>query len=88
MRRKTTLFVTTVLALGALATPAAAMQPPGAPAQEHFGCLDGEDNAVGGHPGAAGLTHATPRVAELTDDPMPTAWNAVEHADPIELGSC
>lgn len=85
--RKTTLLMATLL-LTMAAGPAAAMQPPGGPAQANFGCLDGQDNAVGGHPGAAGLVDATPRVGQLTDDSMPTAWNAVEHADPIELGEC
>ncbi len=86
--RKTTLLATTLLTMAMAAGPAMAMQPPGRGAQANFGCVDGEDSAVAGHPGAAGLTHATPRVGELTDDPLPTAWNAVEHADPIEFGEC
>lgn len=88
MRRMTILLTAMLLALATLGAPALAMEPAGEPAQKHFGCLDGEDNAVGGHPGAAGLTHATPMVGGLTGNPLPTAWNAVEHADPIELGSC
>lgn len=88
MRRITTLLAATVFALAAMSGAAMAMQPPGHGAQDNFGCVDGQDNAVGGHPGAAGLVDATPRVRELTGDPMPTAWNAVEHAAPIELGSC
>ncbi|MFO7777721.1 MAG: hypothetical protein R6V28_05145 [Nitriliruptoraceae bacterium] len=77
-----------VSSLGLLAGPSLAMQPAGEPAPERFGCVDGHDDAVGGHPGAAGLLHATPKVGELTVDTSPTAWNAVEHADPIELGGC
>lgn len=88
MRRTAILSTALLVTLGMTAGPAAAMQPPGEPAQEHFGCVDGRDSAVAGHPGAAGLVDATPRVAELTDDPSPTAWNAVEHAGPVELGSC
>lgn len=88
MRRLITLAAASLLTLVMLAAPATAMQPPGEPAQEHFGCVNGEDNAVAGHPGAAGLTHAAPLVRDLTGDPTPTAWNAVEHADPIDFGSC
>lgn len=88
MRRTMTMLAGTLLAAGMTAGPALAMQPPGPGAQDRFGCADGEDSAVAGHPGAAGLLHATPRVGGLTDDPLPTAWNAVEHADPIDLGTC
>lgn len=87
MRRITTIAAL-LLTLATVTTPAVAMQPPGEGAQDNFGCVDGEDAAVAGHPGAAGLVDAAPRVGELTDDPLPTAWNAVEHADPIELGEC
>lgn len=86
--RNTTILIATLATLALGAAPGLAMQPPGEPAQRHFGCVDGEDSAVGGHPGAAGLVHATPRVGALTDDQLPTAWNAVEHADPIDFGSC
>lgn len=88
MRRIPVLLAAMLFVLSTMAAPALAMQPPGGPAQEHFGCVDGEQNPVGGHPGAAGLVAATPKVGELTDDKLPTAWNAVEHADPIELGDC
>lgn len=88
MRRIMMLFVAVLSGLVLTAAPALAMQPPGEPAQEHFGCVDGEDSAVAGHPGAAGLVDATPLVGELTEDPLPTAWNAVEHAGPIDFGSC
>lgn len=88
MRRATIISAATTLALALTAAPGFAMQPPGEPAQQHFGCVDGTDSAVAGHPGAAGLLDATPRVGQLTDDALPTAWNAVEHADPIEFGSC
>lgn len=77
-----------VTSLGLLAGPSLAMQPAGEPALERFGCVNGDDEAVGGHPGAAGLLHATPKVGQLTGDESPTAWNAVERADPIELGGC
>lgn len=88
-RRRAAVVLTGALAaLGLLSGPALAMQPPGGPAQDRFGCVDGEDAAVAGHPGAAGLVDATPKVGELTGDPLPTAWNAVEHADPIEFGGC
>lgn len=80
--------MTTALALVTTAGSALAMQPPAESAEDLFGCVDGQDNAVAGHPGAEGLTDAAPRAGELTDDTSPTAWNAVEHADPIELGSC
>lgn len=75
-----------VLALGSGTVQA--MEPPGEPAKEHFGCVNGDDDAVGGHPGAAGLTHAVPTVTANTGDESPTAWNAVENAGPITLGSC
>lgn len=88
MRRLMTIAATGALTLGVLAGPATAMQPPGEPAQDNFGCLDGEDNAVAGHPGAAGIVDAAGRVHDLTGDPTPTAWNAVEHAEPIDFGSC
>lgn len=88
MRRMMTMMAGTLLAVGMTAGPALAMQPPGHGAQDHFGCVDGEDSAVAGHPGAAGLVDATPLVGGLTDDPLPTAWNAVEHADPIDFGTC
>lgn len=88
MRPVTIVTAVLLLALAALASPALAMQPPGSGAADNFGCVDNEDSAVAGHPGARGLLHSTPMVAELTGDPMPTAWNAVEHADPIDLGSC
>lgn len=88
MRRISVLFVIALAAIGLAAVPAAAMQPPAAPAQEHFGCFEGDDDAVRGHPGAAGVVDAAGRVKALTGDPTPTAWNAVEHAEPITLGSC
>ena len=88
MKRLSTWLAATVLALGLSAGPAVAMQPPGSGAQDNFGCADGEDEAVAGHPGAAGLVDATPKVGALTDDDTPTAWNAVQHAEPIELGAC
>lgn len=88
MRKISVLFAIVLAALGLAVVPATAMQPPGPPARDHFGCLDGVDDAVGGHPGAAGIVDATGRVKALTGDPMPTAWNAVEHAGPITLGSC
>jgi hypothetical protein len=88
MRRILTMTAGTLLAIGMIAGPAWAMQPPGPGAKHHFGCADGEDNAVAGHPGAAGLVDATPLVGRLTDDSLPTAWNAVEHAAPIDLGTC
>lgn len=88
MRRIAILLTAMLLALATFGGSALAMEPAGEPAKKHFGCLDGEDNAVGGHPGAAGLTHATPMVGALTENQTPTAWNAVEKAGPIELGSC
>lgn len=88
MRKVAALLGTALAVLALAAAPAGAMQPPAEPAQHLFGCVDGEDAAVAGHPGANGLTHATPRVAELTGNGTPTAWNAVARADPIELGGC
>jgi hypothetical protein len=88
MRRIMTMMAGTVLAVGMTVGPASAMQPPGHGAHDNFGCVDGEDSAVAGHPGAAGLVDATPLVGGLTDDPLPTAWNAVEHANPIDFGTC
>jgi hypothetical protein len=88
LRRATTLLLALLLVLGATATSALAMEPAGAPAKERFGCVDGEASPIAGHPGAAGLTHAAPRVAGLTGNPNPTAWNAVHRADPIDLGGC
>jgi hypothetical protein len=88
MRRITISLAAMLLALGMTAGSALAMQPPGGPAQHLFGCVEGEDAAVAGHPGARGLVDATPKVADLTGNPMPTAWNAVTRAEPIELGGC
>jgi hypothetical protein len=88
MRKLTTLFATTVAALTVTAAPALAMQPPGEPDPTHFGCDGGNDSAVAGHPGATGLLDAAPLVAGLTGDTSPTAWNAVDHADPITSGTC
>lgn len=84
MRRLTVLLSATLLALALTAGSALAMQPPGGPAQHLFGCPD----PIAGHPGAAGIVDATSRVAELTGSTHPTAWNAVEYAEPIELGEC
>lgn len=88
MRQPAIVLAALLLTLGMTAGPATAMEPSGEPAQDHFGCVNGEDAAVAGHPGVAGLADAAARVAELTGDPSPSAWNAVEHAEPIELGSC
>lgn len=85
MRRVTILFTASLFALMMLAGTAVAMQPPGEPAQDLFACVEG--SPVPGHPGAAGLVDATPLVGHLTGDTQPTAWNAVEHADPIK-SSC
>lgn len=88
MRRIMGVLTTASLALTVTPGSALAMQPPADSAQHLFGCVDGQDSAVAGHPGAAGLVDATPRVGALTDDPLPTAWNAVEHAAPIDFGGC
>jgi hypothetical protein len=87
-RRARTVLIAGLMALGASGVSASAMEPPAPAAQERFGCVDGHDNAIGGHPGAAGLADAAPQVAELTGNPAPTAWNAVANAEPIELGGC
>ena len=92
-RRLTLLVSATLFALGVLTGPALAMQPPAEAAADRFGCVEGDDGvekdaAVAGHPGAAGLTHSTPLVGGLTGDELPTAWNAVQHAEPIVLGGC
>ena len=84
MRRITVIVAALLLAMSMLSSSALAMQPPAPQAQHLFGCPD----PVSGHPGAAGLVHATPKVAELTGNPQPTAWNAVVRATPIELGGC
>lgn len=84
-RRLTLLVSATLFALGVLAGPALAMQPPAEAAADRFGCVN--DSPVPGHPGAAGLTKSSPLVGGLTDDTLPTAWNAVEHAGPI-VSSC
>jgi hypothetical protein len=88
VRRTTTLLAAAGATLALTSGPALAMQPPGAGAQERFGCFEGADNPIAGHPGAAGLVDATPKVQGLTGNPMPTAWNAVAKAAPIELGHC
>jgi hypothetical protein len=88
MRRITVILAGLLLATGMMAGSALAMQPPGGPAQQQFGCVEGRDAPVAGHPGAAGLTHATPKVAVLTGNPQPTAWNAVTRAAPVTLGGC
>lgn len=89
MRRITILFTAVAFALALMATSAVAMQPPGEPAQSNFGCPD----PVSGHPGAAGLVDATPRVGGLTaetpaSETRPTAWSASDRADPIVDGEC
>jgi hypothetical protein len=84
MRRITVTIAALLLAMSVLSGSAFAMQPPAPQAHHLFGCPD----PVSGHPGAAGLVDATPRVAELTGNLQPTAWNAVVRADPIELGAC
>jgi hypothetical protein len=88
MRRITTLLAAAGATLALAGGPALAMQPPGHGAQGNFGCFDGDDSPIAGHPGAAGLVDATPKVRDLTGNQMPTAWNAVAKADPIELGHC
>lgn len=85
MKRFTILFTALVFALAMSSGAAVAMQPPGEPAQDLFGCVEG--SPVPGHPGAAGLVDATPLVGQLTGATQPTAWNAVEHADPLK-SSC
>jgi hypothetical protein len=84
MRRIAVTMAVVLLALGMLSSSAVAMQPPAAQAQHLFGCPD----PVSGHPGATGLDDATPRVAALTGNDQPTAWNAVVRAEPITLGTC
>lgn len=88
MRARITLLAAALLTLGVTAGPALAFEPPAEAAKHRFGCVDGVDNAVAGHPGANGLVAAAPKVAGLTGNPMPTAWNAVDRAEPIVLGSC
>ena len=88
MRRILVTLAGLLLAMALTTGSALAMEPPGEPAQQHFGCIDGQTEPILGHPGAAGLSHATPKVAGLTGNSQPTAWNAVAHADPIELGGC
>lgn len=87
MRRTTTFFAALLLGFATTGT-AVAMQPPAEAAQQHFGCVDGQNSPVAGHPGAAGIVAAAAKVKALTGDPTPTAWNAVEHAGPIEFGGC
>ena len=91
-RRTISLLAATLFALGMLAGPATAMQPPADAAADRFGCVVGEDgefsHPVLGHPGAAGIVDAHARVSELTENPQATAWMAVKHADPIEGGGC
>jgi hypothetical protein len=87
MRRIIVSMTATIAAFGLAVGPgfpASAMEPPGGPAQVRFGCPD----PVSGHPGAAGIVDATTRVGSLTGSTHPTAWNSVEHADPISLGTC
>jgi hypothetical protein len=88
MRRITTLLAATGATLALAGGPALAMQPPGHGAQGNFGCFEGANSPIAGHPGAAGLVDATPKVQALTGNDMPTAWNAVAKAGPIELGHC
>jgi hypothetical protein len=88
VRRTTTLLAAAAAALALTAGPALAMQPPGHGAQDRFGCFEGTNSPIAGHPGAAGLVAATPKVQALTGNDMPTAWNAVAKARPIELGHC
>lgn len=97
MSRIAVLLTMMVLLLGLTAGGALAMEPPGEPAQDNFGCYyddEGElaEDPVLGHPGAhpgedRGIDSATFRL-EDKGFTMPTAWNAVEHAEPIEFGEC
>lgn len=93
MRRLISLCAVTLIALGTAAGPALAFEPPGQGAADQFDCIgEGPLAPVRGHPGAAGLVDATPRVGELTadtpaGDTRPTAWSAVDNAAPISL-SC
>lgn len=70
MRRVTILVTALLFVLTTLAGTAVAMQPAGEPAQDLLGCV--EDSPVPGHPGAAGLLDATPRVGQLIHDSKPT----------------
>ena len=92
MRRITAVLAATLLALSLLSGAAIAMEPPGKGAQDNVGCVDGEDDPIGGHPGSrGGLTDATFKLMERDGQPTaghPTTWIAVEHADPIEFGEC
>jgi hypothetical protein len=88
VRRITILLAAVGATLALAGGPALAMQPPGHGAQDNFGCFEGADDPIAGHPGAAGLVDATPEVRDLTDNPLPTAWNAVAKAGPIVLGHC
>ena len=83
-RRLTLLVSATLFALGVLAGPALAMQPPAEAAADRFGC----PNAVAGHPGAAGLVGALEIVVEASDGNSTTAWMAVREDNPIKLGTC
>lgn len=84
MRRITTLFTALVMVLAMTAGTALAMQPPGEPAQDTFGCVDG--SPILGHPGAAGLVGASANSPDAKPH-SPTAWSAVDRAGPI-VSSC
>lgn len=103
MRTTMLLVPATLLLLVLTAGAAVAMQPPGDGAQDRFGCVENEDDPIGGHPGSTGgLDDATFRLMDWRhpqsgdDHPTgdhPTAWNAVANTGggdgwPIKLGSC
>lgn len=87
------------LFVGLHGSAALAMQPQGNGAEGKFGCVDGESNPVGGHPGSynspdgVGLDATTVRLDEAGHD-HPTAWNAAfrtgdgPNDGPIILGHC
>ncbi|MDP8930790.1 MAG: hypothetical protein M3O70_20035 [Actinomycetota bacterium] len=85
MRRITILVTALLFALTTVGGTAVARQPPGELAQDLFGSVG--NNPVPGHPGAAGPSTPHRWSGQLTEDSKPTAWNAVEHADPIK-SSC
>ena len=96
LRRISVTLAAMLLALAATAGSAVAFQPPAEEGAKQFGCVYDEDgnvidsDPVDGHPGVAGLGREGPsfKTAATPLGDGPTAWNAVDKAQPIVAGTC
>ena len=95
LRRISVTLAAMLMALGLSAGSALAFQPPADAAADNFGCAYDEEEGyhtdpVDGHPGVAGLGREGPsfKTAATPLGDGPTAWNAVDKAQPIVAGTC